>query len=285
MQLGIWIDIRPERDVPRLFEQVAELGFGAVQAHFPAGCDAALVRRVRRAAAASGIEIVAVSGYANPLRPADAPMGFTQAALADLIALLPEIDSRRVVTWSGTYAANLLEEHPDNQSASAWDALRRAVDDLFPLLDASDAILVFEPFFTHVLDTPERIVAFCEEVGSPYVRVVLDPPNLLTPGMWQQQSELLPPLVAALALYTSLAHLKDMRLRGAALDLPGPGEGVLDYPAFLGALARAEISAPLVIEHVALERAARARRFVLEQLRLARGQPVSPVPHLPYPTR
>lgn len=267
MQLGIWIDIRPAQDVPRLFEQVAEMGFGAVQAHFPAGCDAVLARRVRRAAAGSGLEIVAVSGYANPLRPGDAPMGFTQAALADLIALLPALDTRRVVTWSGTYAASLLEEHPQNQSADAWDALRRAVDDLFPLLDANDAILVFEPFFAHVLDTPERIVAFCEEIGSPYVRVVLDPPNLLTPGMWQQQSELLPPLVAALAPYTSLIHLKDMRLRGAALDLPGPGEGILDYPAFLGAVARAEISAPLLIEHVALERAARTRRFVLEQLR------------------
>jgi|YNPNPStandDraft_1061719.scaffolds.fasta_scaffold03112_9 sugar phosphate isomerase/epimerase len=269
MQLGIWIDIRPEQDVPRLFEQVADMGFGAVQAHFPAGCDAALARRARRAAARSGVEIVAVSGYANPLRPADAPMGFTQAALADLVALLPALDSRRVVTWSGTCAASLFEEDPENQGPAAWDTLRRAVDDLFPLLDANDAILVFEPFFAHVLDTPERIVAFCEEVGSPYVRVVLDPPNLLPPGMWQQQSELLPPLVAALAPYTGLIHLKDMRLRGAALDLPGPGEGVLDYPTFLGAVIRAEISAPLVIEHVALERAARARRFVLAHLRSA----------------
>ncbi len=267
MQLGIWIDVHPDRDALRLFEQVAELGFGAVQVHFPAGCDAPLARRVYRAAARNGIEIVAVSGYANPLRPTDAPMGFTQAALADLIALLPVLDARRVVTWSGTFAPSLLEEHPENQGLAAWDTLRRAVDDLFPLLDASDAILVIEPFFAHVLDTPERIVAFCEEVGSPYVRVVLDPPNLLTPGMWQQQSELLPPLVAALAPYTSLIHLKDMRLRGAALDLPGPGEGILDYPTFLGAVVRAEISAPLVIEHVTLERAARARRFVLEHLR------------------
>lgn len=273
MQLGLWIEVRPDQDAARLFEQVAELGFSMVQVHFPVGCDAALARRLRRACVRSGVEIAAVSGYANPLRPDEAPMGFTQAALADLIELMPLLDTRRVVSWSGAYAADLFQEHAENRSAAAWEALRRAVDDLFPLLDAADAVLVLEPFYTHVLDTPERAVAFCEEVGSPYLRIVLDPPNLMPPPVWDQQRTLLPKLVTTLAPYVGLVHLKDMRLRGATPDWPGPGEGVLDYAAFLGATVHAEISAPLVIEHVRLEQAARARRFVLDHLR-AVGAPV-----------
>lgn len=263
MHLGLWLELRPSDDLSRLTDQVAELGFGTLQAHFPAGCDATFARRVHRACAGSGLELVAVSGYANPLRPDDAPKGYTQADIARLIELLPLLDARRVVTWSGTYAAGLREPHSENHSAAAWQTLQRAVDDLLPLLDAHDAILVLEPFFTHVLDGPERIVRFCQEVGSPYVRVVLDPPGLLPPATWEQQAELLPASIAMLAPYVGLVHLKDMRLRDGVLELPGPGEGVLDYAVFLNAVARAGIDAPLVIEHVSLAQASAARRYVL----------------------
>ncbi len=263
MNLGLWLELRPTDNLPRLLDRVAALGFGALHAHFPAGCDAALARRVRRACQGSGLDLAAVSGYANPLRPELAPMGATVAQLAGLIELLPVLGARRVVSWSGSYAEGIGDAHAENQSEAAWEALRRHVDALFPLLDAAEGVLVLEPFFTHVLNTPERAAAFCAEVGSPYVRLVLDPPNLLPPALWERQAELITAAVATLARYVGLVHLKDMRLRDGQLDMPAAGQGLLDYPALLAAIARAELSAPLIIEHVRLEDAAAARYFVL----------------------
>ena len=265
MQLGLWLEIRPDDDLPRLTDRVAALGFSALHAHFPAGCDAGLARRLNRACTGSGLDLAAVSGYANPLRPELAPMGSTVEQLAGLIELLPLLDARRVVSWSGTYADGITDAHPDNQGDAAWEALRRHVDELNPLLEDADGLLVLEPFFAHVLNTPERAAAFCRELASPYVRLVLDPPNLLPPAEWGRQAELIPALVATLAPFVGLVHLKDMRLRDGTLDMPGPGQGELDYRTLLAALARAELSAPLIIEHVGLNQAAAARNFVLSR--------------------
>lgn len=265
MQLGLWLEIRPGDDLPRLTDRVAAMGFSALHAHFPAGCDAALARRLNRACDGSGLDLAAVSGYANPLRPALAPMGSTAEQLAELIELLPLLDARRVVSWSGTYGEAIGDDHPGNRGEAAWEALRRHVDELAPLLEEADGLLLLEPFFAHALNTPERAAAFCRELASPYLRLVLDPPNLLAPADWPRQAELLPAMVAALAPFVGLVHLKDMRLRDGAVDMPGPGQGALDYRALLAAIAGAELSAPLILEHVTLDQAAAARRFVLGQ--------------------
>jgi sugar phosphate isomerase/epimerase len=263
MQLGLWLEIRPADDLARLTYQVAEMGFSSLHAHFPAGCDAALARRVNRACDGSGLDLAAVSGYANPLRPELAPMGYTTEQLAGLIQLLPLLDSRRIVSWSGTYGEGIGDDRPGNHDAEAGEALRRHVDELTPLLDEVDGILVLEPFFAHVLSTPERAAAFCRELSSPYVRLVLDVPNLLPPASWPRQAPRIAEMVALLAPYVGLVHLKDMRLVDDALDMPGPGQGVLDYETLLQAIAGAELGAPLILEHVKLAQAAAARHYVL----------------------
>lgn len=267
MHLGLWLELRPADDVARIADRVAAMGFGALHAHFPAGCDAALARRVQRACAGSGLDLAAVSGYANPLRPELAPMGATVAQLAELVPLLPVFGARRIVSWSGSYAAGIGDSHPENRSTAAWETLQRHVDELLPLLDEVEGLLVLEPFFAHVLDTPERAASFCREVGAPYVRVVLDAPNLLPPQSWAQQKEQLDAMVATLAPYVGLVHLKDMRLRDGVLDMPGPGQGVLDYPTLLRALANADLGAPRIVEHVTLDQADAARAYVLSQSR------------------
>jgi sugar phosphate isomerase/epimerase len=265
LQLGLWLELRPADDLPRLTDRVAGLGFGALHAHFPAGCDASFARRVRRACAGSGLALVAVSGYANPLQPDAAPMGCSIPQLTALIELLPLLNCRTLVSWSGTYATGLGDAHPANATPAALDALRHHVVAVLPRLAALESVLALEPFFTHVLNTPEKAAAFCAEQASPALQLVLDPPNLLPPASWSNQSERIPALVKLLAPHTALVHLKDMRLRNGTLDMPGPGQGILDYTAFARALAHAELSVPRIVEHVTLDQAAAARRFVLPQ--------------------
>lgn len=263
MQLGLWLEIRHADDLPRLADRVAAMGFGELHAHFPDGCDARLARRLRRACAGAGLDLAAVSGYANPLRPEVAPMGFTMPQLAALIELLPALDTRRVVCWSGSFGLGLLDDHPDNHTRAGWDALRAAVEGLLPALEDAEALLLFEPFYTHVLGTPERLATFFAEVNTPYVGAVLDIPNLLPPATWPRQAELIGEAVARLAGHIGCVHFKDMRLVDGKVDMPAAGQGVLDYAALMDALRALGTTAPMIVEHATLAQAPAARSFVL----------------------
>lgn len=263
MQFGLWLQLYPGEDVAATLARVAALGFADIHAHFPQGCDEALARATAAGATAAGLEIAAVSGYANPLRPHEAPMGATLQQLDDLARLMPIMGARRLVSWGGTYGAGLLDDHADNQTDQAWATLQRSVEDLLPLLDAVDATLVLEPFFSHILATQGHMRRLAKLLGwSPRLRFVFDPPNLLPPGTWDEHGGKMLVMATALAPLVGLVHLKDMRMDAARLELPGPGAGVLDYAAFRRAIADSGIVASLIVEHVTLDQAEAALRFV-----------------------
>ncbi|PDV99687.1 sugar phosphate isomerase/epimerase family protein [Candidatus Chloroploca asiatica] len=264
MQLGIRLEIHPGDDLSRVADMIASRGFGALHAHFPEGCDRSLARRLGRACAHHGLSVDAISGYANPLRPDEAPMGSTFEQLLDLIDLLPLLDARRIVSWSGSFGPGLFDEHPDNHGELGWQALQQSVEDLFPVLDDAEAILVLDPYYTHVLSHPNEVARFCAEINSPYVRVMLDPPGMLPPENWDHQAELIPLGVRALTPYVGMIQFRDMRLKHGAFEDAPPGHGVLDYRAFVQAIQASELSVPMFISHTPLDQAAAARRFVLD---------------------
>ncbi len=262
MELGLLIELRPIDKPLTRFATLAAMGYSGLHVHFPEGCDKRLARAVASACAANGLSLFAVSGYANPLRPDEAPMGVNLAGLQRIVELLPLLGTRTVVSWSGTYSAELFSAHPDNHSPAAWESLRRSVDQLLPALDQAEASLLLEPHMVHVLGNPARLAAFCAEVSSPYLGLVLDPANLLAPQAAGQDSAAISALVDQLAPYTRLVHLRDLRLADSKLD-PNGGGANLNYPALLAALVGAGVSAPLVVEQVTLQQARAARAFVV----------------------
>lgn len=267
MQLGFSITLGPNDHPSRVANQVAELGYNALHVHFAAGYDPALARRLASASAESGLAIVAVSGYANPLRPDDAPMGMSFEQFADLIELLPKLNTRRIICWSGTYAPGIFEAHPDNHSLAARARLREQLEALLPLLDETEALLLLAPHHRHVLHNPGVIAEFCAELNSPYLRVLLDLPNLLPPAHWLEHKAKLRTTVAQLAPYVGMLQCQDMCLRNGHADLCAPGQGLLDYPQMLRAVRDAQLIIPVVVSHTELSQAAAVRRLILDYWR------------------
>lgn len=262
MELGLRVDLLPNDKPFTRFATIAAMGYSGLHINFPEGCDKRLARRVHVACSANGLSLLAVSGYANPLRPTDAPMGWTIEGLRRLIDLMPLMHARALVSWSGTYNTDPFGAHPDNHTVGAWETLHGVVEDLVPDLDAAEAVLLLEPYYTHVLDTAERLATFCSEINSPYLGLVLDPANLLPPAGTEPQKPALAAMVARLANYTRLVHLADQRTPESRPDLPD-GAQHLDYWALMRALEDARVGAPCVIERTTIQHARVARAYVL----------------------
>ena len=199
-----------------------------------------------------GLDVVAYGAYIHLLRPDDETFhGVAIPAVYNLIEAMRETRCRRIVVWSGTHGRRLGEGHPDNWTAATHEAAVAQARDLATRLRMYDGLLCLEPYYMHVLRTPEEYAAFAHEVDPDVVRVVLDPPNFVPPDDYDRFPELLPQNVAPRAPVVGLVHLKDFtRAADGSLRMPGPGQGSVDYAAFIGALRENGVTAPAIIEHI-----------------------------------
>lgn len=104
-----------------------------------------------------------------------------------------------------------------------------------------DATVLFEPFYRHFLASAKRTRVYLEEIGSPRLRVLLDPANLLEVNDLGEMFDQLAPWIDCL-------HAKDRKRhvdRGVAA-----GQGDLDYREFVSLALRRTPKAPLIVEYV-----------------------------------
>ena len=127
--------------------------------------------------------------------------------------------------------------HPDTGQPS--DAALEALQRIAEFADSRNRVFAIRP--TH--DSAERLEAVLKAVGSPLIRIGLDPAALLFAGINPM------PVVARLAPFVSLIHLRD----GAAgrPDRPGMetriGEGEVDLRGLTDSLRDFEYQGPLIL--------------------------------------
>ena len=134
-----------------------------------------------------------------------------------------------------------------------------------------DMVQVFEPYFPHVVGTVE----LAKEVLAPFpahrVGLLLDPPNFITPALYPKREEEMRRLFRHLGERIHLAHFKDLKLNpaGQGVDLPGPGDGEMNYPLLISEIRKLNRPLPCIIEHIKTEPAeiTKTKAWVEKQLR------------------
>ena len=180
--------------------------------------------------------------YTNFIHPQE---GERQAALAYFEAMMKvgaDMGVRTFVTEAGHYQGG--EPEPPvarHFQESVWPQMVATFRKLAEAAARFDATVLLEPFFRSFLATAKRTRVFLDEVGSPRVRALLDPANLLEVNDLGEMFDQLGPRIDCL-------HAKDRKLH---VDRGVPaGQGDLDYDAFLKLAAGRTPSAPVVLEYV-----------------------------------
>jgi sugar phosphate isomerase/epimerase len=217
------------------------------------------------------LNVVALGGYINPLLPNGGPENNSklQSALEHALALDCEI----VVTWSGTKAKTLFDDHPLNETEEALAETADRFGLYAAWAEAASTSIAIEPFHNHVARTPARLRELVEAIGSPRIGTIMDPPNFIKSDSVEQVNARLEEMFDTLGNRIILAHAKDIRrpfqneVRGIIdnVALPHPGNGILDYQRY-GQLLRQYYDGPLVIEHVSRDTLEPALAYVLEQI-------------------
>ena len=202
---------------------------------------AARCQEIADAYRSAGIAIHSLGVYTNLIHPDEAERRANLAYFEAMMKAARAMGVRNLITEAGHYELEKPSSVAYHFQEDVWKRMVATAKELAQLAERHDVTVLFEPFFRGFLASAKRTRVFLEEVGSPRIRALLDPANLLEVNDLDEMFEQLKPWIDCL-------HAKDRKLH---VDRGVPaGQGDLDYRKFVALAARHTPQAPLILEYV-----------------------------------
>ena len=219
-------------------------------------------KAIAHAYRSAGISIHSIGVYTNMIHPDENERKANMEYFEGMMRFGTTIDVHTFVTEAGHF-------HPYNPAPGVpyyfreevWRRMVTTGKDLAKMAEKYDATVLLEPFLGGFLASSKRTRLFIEEVGSPRIRALLDPANLL-------EVEDIEDMFTQLGPWIDCLHAKDWKLH-MMRGLP-PGQGNLDYPKFVDLAAKHTPHAPLILEYVGRNEYKQAFSFIQKSIRRQR---------------
>ncbi len=267
MQLAIFSKTFERSSLQDTLDAVVEHGFAAVQfdlvcaglESMPAVIPDDLADEIRRAHAARGVVMSAVSGTFNMIHPDVGQRADGLERLKVIIASARRLGTSVVTLCTGTRDPhNMWRRHPDNDTPAAWRDLLVTLGDALRMAEEHDIILAFEPELANVVSSARKGRQLLDELRSKHLKVVMDGANLVPHNAISRMPEFLDEGFALLGDDIVIAHAKDLTENGFV----AAGKGALDYDRYLRLLKQARLTGPLILHGLREEEVDDCRRFL-----------------------
>ncbi len=251
---------------------------------FPAEATEADAWALGRRFAAAGLHIVQVGDYVNLSSPLPEARARAVAHLTRSLRLAAAAGCPAVVTGAGHCDPScpdaIFSAHPENWAPSALDRLVQTCREVVEAAADTGVRLLVEPWVMSPLASLNNAGQAVRRVGHPGFGILFDPVNLMNLDTYFDNGSFLRRAVQQLGSAIGLVHAKDTRLHPERFTFhmaeEPVGQGALDYPALLGALAALPGDVPLCVEHVHTEAEVAAAlghlRRVSEQVGIPLGE-------------
>ena len=255
MQIGILMGTFARPTLEARLDAVKACGLDCVQLAMtsaglpmlPDEIPAPLIERIRREAAARGIQIASLQGTFNMCHPDAAERSAGVRRLGVLAAACRSLGVSKIHICTGTRNTHgMWERHPDNNSPEAWRDTLACVRAAAAAVEPFGVTMGFEPEVNNVVDSARKARRLMDEVGSPRVKVTMDAANLFHAGELPHMSEVLDQAFALVGHDIVMAHAKDVGHDGDA-GHEAAGHGKLDYDRYLSLLHAYGVKGPLFL--------------------------------------
>ena len=222
-----------------------QMGLDVLGAHL----SPALCAEIRGQLAERGLALAAVDGTFNMIDPDEKRRWTNLGYLQQLVECCDALGTSVVTLCTGSRDEIMWRRHPDNDSPQAMADLVAVMRAAARTAEDYGVTLAFEPEVNNVASSPERARQLIDEVGSPAVKVVMDPANIFKAGQLPQMQDKLREAFRLLGDHVALAHAKDLDHDGEAGHL-GAGQGLLDYPLYLSLLQASGFDGTIVLHQM-----------------------------------
>jgi len=206
-----------------------------------------LVARIRREADARGITIASLEGTFNMSHPDAEQRRAGLRRLRVLASACRALGTSKIHLCTGTRdPGNMWRRHPDNDSPEAWRDMVACIREASDIARQAGVTLAFEPEVNNVVDSAKKARRLMDEIGSPHLKVTIDPANIFHAGELPRMREVLDEAFSLVGKDIVLAHAKDLDHDGDAGHLAA-GHGKLDYDRYLSLLRACGFQGPLLL--------------------------------------
>jgi sugar phosphate isomerase/epimerase len=213
---------------------------------------------IRATFAAQGVRMVALSGTGNLIHPDIAVRTQIITRITQLIPRCVDLGVDIVAISTGTCdPTDMWRAHPANTTPASWAAMVTAVRVLVDVAARHGVIVAFEPEPGNVVQTAPQARLLLDQIGSPFLKVVLDVANLLTPATIAHQRTIIAEALQLLGGDIAVVHAKEFGRDGQVGGVAA-GSGVIDFGYLLTKLAAINYAGPVVIHGLDASDAPRA---------------------------
>lgn len=209
------------------------------------------VKKIRGSLDRQELAVAGLYGYYNVVAPDPEVRRKGRERMEFLLANWKQFGSPHVITETGTYTTKAdVGDSPKNASEEGYQDLKQEVVSLVKLAETSGAIINIETSHRQVIGTIDRAERLLKDIPSPALKITLDPANFFRPQDLPNTKPMLQEMFRRLGPQIVMAHAKDVRANGDKLEYPPAGQGLIDYPTFLGSLASLDRPMDLVLEYL-----------------------------------
>ena len=218
MQLGIFAKTFPRPTLEETLDAVAAHGLTEVQFNMscaglptlPDRIDEDLCVWIARSIKQRGMSMAAISGTFNLCDPETPRLQDNLNRLGVLAAACRWLDTRIITLCTGTLEPeDMWRWHPRNVLRSSWETLVQSMSEAVRIADRNEVTLAFEPEINNVVNSVCKARRLLDEIDSPWLKVVIDPANLIRPGEFHRKDEILEEAFDWLGADIVLAHAKE----------------------------------------------------------------------------
>ncbi len=257
MELGMYTGDISRPNFKELLKAVRGYGFTQIQLDLesvigetlPQHIDVAWAQSMADEAEEQGIKIIAVNGTFNMAHPDPEMRKEGLKRLRIITAACRAFGSSLVTLCTGSRNQgnpfdiyNMWIRNPQNDSPEAWKDMADTMKIALSFAQHYGVFMGIEPEEGTVVDYARKARQLMDEMGSPWLKIILDCANLFHKGEVSQMEDVLKEAFKLLGKDIILAHGKDLADEpGVGAPSPkepftAPGKGLVDYDLFIDLL-------------------------------------------------
>lgn len=248
MDFGIFSKVYKQYPLKEAFYKIKEHGLKTVQFNFtnvglsslPTAIDQQTLEQIKEVIDKTGITISVISGTFNTLELDESKHEMNMKGFSEVVRAAAELRVPFVSISTGSFnQEDFWSPHPDNHTEKAWEYLYRSLDEMLPVAEAQNVVIIIEPEQANVVSTPADIIKLFEHYGNTkYLRVLFDAANIVTVDDTDHLKEKIKKALKQIGKYTVIAHCKDCIVSGERIEFAPVGKGNLPLNSYLKELKK-----------------------------------------------